>query len=461
MYSESIHVTGGLLGLVTIILDELLKIYNLTENTTENINLIASILEEFILKCLKDNQNFELKYLESNRFNFGEIPEERKPEFIDFIHDYRRFVNKSLKLLLDKNQIPRNSLDLILSAIVSLYFKDKSNIPPVEVNPENQEAEYIEKIKHEQEEYSEAIARMEAVKKKIKFVMIKPAILKKRRDNMAAFIQVYPNLSMKDSITEADEVPQSERPKTSSNQKNDENAATAGASGNNEENAEDENAGNEEENEEENQDQNIDNNDEANNNENVEDKEKANQGENNEEKKEENQGSEEGNNKENIEEQANSEDPNNANKGASEENKADENKIQPKVFKIDYYNDAQIFKNSTMKYEPYVIHHKIQQYSLINVAKSFRRVLKKNMKIDADLNELVSVSNHAYEKYTQYVIDSIMSNEIYIKEKIVPITAHPLETKVEEPVNQANALENQMENPLENLGDEDPQAVQE
>jgi len=85
-----------------------------------------------------------------------------------------------------------------------------------------------------------------------------------------------------------------------------------------------------------------------------------------------------------------------------------------------------------MKYEPYVIHHKLQEYSLINVAKSFRRIIKKNLKIEANLTELINTCDETYNKCTQFVIDWIMNNENYIKDKIVPISAGPLETKIED-----------------------------
>lgn len=467
LFSQRIHVTGGLFGLVTIILDELLKIYDLTENTAENVNFISLILDEFIFKCLKDNQSFEIKYLESERFNFGEISDERKPEFIDFIHDYRRFVNKSLKILVDKGQMSKNLLDLVLSALVALYFKNKNTIPEVEVNPENQDPEYIEKVKQEQEDYADAVARLEAVKNKIKFVMVKPAVLKKCRDNKAAFIEVNPSLSIKDTLIETDEIPASERPKitTAANLKSDTeklNAVEAFENADAEENKA-ENDGAENNNENKN---NEENNQESLNHEVASKEENENQAQKESERKDSEQqenSEEEKNPKEN-----NSEKNNQANtqEGKVAESDAAPDKTQPKVFKIDYPNEAQVFKNAEMKYEPYVIHHKVHEYSLINIAKCLRRVLKKSMKIHADLNELVNLSNNAYSKYTQFVIDWIMNNEIYVKDKIVPIIAGPLETNSEEiavPLVATNNAEPQeipanVENPG---GIEEQQAVQE
>lgn len=462
LYSERIHVTGGLFGLVTIILDELLKSYNLTENTQENISLIASVLDEFIFKCLKENQIFGIKYLESERFNFSEpISEERRPEFIDFIHDYRRFVNKSLKVLIDQAQLPQNSLDLVLSAIVALYFKDKSAIPLVEVNAENQDPEYVEKIKQEQEDYVEAVGRLEAVKKKIKFVMVKPSVLKKRRENIAAFIQVSPALGVKETLTETDELPVTERPKTThtaANLKSDENPNSEAikAEDNEENNKENEN------NDNENAESKIgdsSNKNEGDNNAESESNSRENKAENenqNESSESNKQGAQ--NEGENAEENAEGKTAEENNVEANQTNNGDinskgaESKNNPKVFKFEYANEAQIFKNINMKYEPYVIHHSLQEYSLINVAISFRRVIKKNLKIEADLAELINISSEAYNKYTQFVIDWIMNNEVYIKEKIVPITARPLETKIEEAaVPVSGVVINNSEGQLENI----------
>lgn len=478
LYSERIHVAGGLVGLVTIVLDELLELFNLTENTQENVNFISSVLDEFIFKSLKENQTFELKYLESERFNFGEISEDRRQEYIDFMHDYRRFVNKSLKILIDKQQFPHTSLDLVLSAIVALYFKDKSSIPVVEVNAENQDPEYVEKIKQEQEDYADSVARLEAVKNKIKFVMVKPAVLKKRRDNMAAFIQVAPALSIKETVTETDEIPPSERPKTTAaaNLKSDQSAINnAAGDGANEEGANAENAGEDvkagdEDNQENNQDAENDDGENASSGKKEDESEKEpetdrQRGEAEGENAEENG---EGKSPEEIKAEGNQ--AKGELDGKAAEGAAAEEKNKPKVFTFAYLNEAQVFKNTNMKYEPYVIHHKLHEYSLINVAKSFRRVIKKNLKIDADLNQLIEVSNSAYNKYSQFVIDWIMNNEVYIKDKIVPISAGPLETKSEEISSPASELNNNPENQgqPENLVNaenpinvEEPQAAQE
>ncbi len=411
IFSDTIHVAGGLLGLATIVLDTLLKVYNLSENTTENIEFISKVLEEFIFKCLKDNQSFQIKYLESQRFNFKDITEERKPELIDFIHDYRRFVNKSLKILIDQNQLPKNALELILSAIVNLYFKDKSNIPVVEINPENQDPEYLQKIKEEQENYTQAITRMEAVKKKINFVMVKPIMLKKRRENMAAFIQIHPNQIIKEVLTETDEIPVSA--KTIIPGKNDENP-----------NPDDEQNNEEIENNGENADNEKNINEEKKEIHNVENKEEEQLAIN------QNIQNEEENKDENIDDENKEDQEKDENLDKSKE--GDIKKIEPKIFKVEYNNEAQIFKNEKMKYEPYIIHNKLHEYSLINVAKSFRKIINKKLKIEADLNELVDVSNHAYEKYSQFVVDWILNNEIYIKDNIVPIVISPVVVKPEE-----------------------------
>lgn len=436
IFSERIHIAGGLFGLTTIVICELLKKYNLTENTQENMDLITNVFEDFILKSLKDNQYFEIKYLASQRFNFSEITEERKPEFVDFIHDYRRFVNKSLKLLIDKKQFSKEFLDLIFSAVVKIYFKDKSSIPQVEVNPEIQDLEYLDKIKKEKEDYEEAVSRLDMIKKKIKFIMIKPTMLKKKRDNMAAFIQVYPSHAIKNSITETDELSTLEKIKSLPTlNKNEEEIKNLIANENQEQNNRN--------------DPNADNKDQTSSNTPNKDDigaDKANANEDNN-----NAGSEA------------QEEVKNAEQGEikKEADKPEEAKIEAKVYKLEFLNEAQVFRNSLMKYEPYIIHHNMHEYCLINLVVSFRKTIKKHLKIDCDINELIQFSKDKYNNYTKFVIDHIMNNEIYIKETIVPISAMPIEIKLEEPQPE-NAPQN--ENPLMNNNEifsNDPQQLNE
>ena len=82
---DRIHCIGGIFGLSLIALEQLFTKYNMWDNTEENLKLITSCLEDYLLTGIKDNHSLEIKYLESARFNFNEIAEERQPEFKGFI----------------------------------------------------------------------------------------------------------------------------------------------------------------------------------------------------------------------------------------------------------------------------------------------------------------------------------------------------------------------------------------
>ena len=87
-----------------------------------------------------------------------------------------------------------------------------------------------------------------------------------------------------------------------------------------------------------------------------------------------------------------------------------------------------------MKMEPYVLHKSMHNFALINIAKSFRKLLKKEQNLTVDWNELVQTVSEKYDVYYDTVYKQIIDNEIYIKETIIPITSKPLEVVKEEPV---------------------------
>jgi len=466
--SERIHVIGGIFGLSLIVVEELFKKYNMWENTEENLKSITFCLEEYILNGLKDNQSLEIKYLESARFNFNEIPEERQKEFIEFIYDYRRFVNKSIKILIDKGLISKTSLDLFLTVIVGIYFKDKASIPQVDINPENQEPEYIEMKNKEKEKYLEEVERLEKLKRKIKFRMIKPALLKKRRENMAGFIEVLPNENVKENVIDYDEPPPSEKDKSKLNnsklsQNADEKKPEDGENAENKAEGDPENKekGEEEKPEEKSEEKKPEEKPEGESAsaEGVEKKaeEKPEGGESTspEKKPEEKKANEE--EEEEDEEEEEKEKEGEAEVKEGEEGEKVEEKKEDIVVKSEYLSEAQIFKNSKMKFEPYVIHKNMHNYALINIAKSFRKLLKKEQNLTVDWSELVNCANEKYEVYYDTVYRQIMDNEIYIKEKIIPITAKPLEVEKEKPTTEnpeENPVTGEEEKPSENKSEE-------
>lgn len=180
---------------------------------------IRDLVVKFLLG-LKDNEFFSLKYLESQRFDFSAIPEEevKRKEFKQFLLDKRRFYNKSIKILLEKNIIEQRLFDLVLDEIANLYFAKPIDSSSQEVQqlinptPENQDPDYLAKVK----ELSEAIIaqnlQTEKIKKKIKITFVKPDILKKKKDNVIALIRIFPVEDTYETIIEelVDEIDETE-----------------------------------------------------------------------------------------------------------------------------------------------------------------------------------------------------------------------------------------------------------
>lgn len=164
-------------------------------------------LEEFIrhlivrfLSGLKDNENLTLKYLESNRFDFNNIPDDdlKRNEFKNFIVDKRRIYNKSVKILLETNLLERQLFDIILDEISNIYFFRPLDVNSDEVKlainptPENQDPEYLVKVKERTDKIVQFNSLYTKIQKKIKLSFVKPEIYKKKRNNIIALIRIHP-----------------------------------------------------------------------------------------------------------------------------------------------------------------------------------------------------------------------------------------------------------------------------
>ena len=209
--SENVHCLGGQFGTVLIALDSVIKL-------VAQQNLLASdfmkkFIEEFLLNQLTDTQLFELKYLESNLFDFTNITDEKRKDFNNFLVDNRRFVNKSIKLLLEKGFLGYDIFENLLGIVAETYFQQpKDPAQVVEIDPENQEPEYLELIKKKQDEVTQENLKIEKMKKKIKLNFIKTEDLKKKRNNIGGFIIVHPNPDVVDSLVEIEEPPKEDKP---------------------------------------------------------------------------------------------------------------------------------------------------------------------------------------------------------------------------------------------------------
>ena len=322
---ESIHCLGGQLGEILFVFNEIVKNIIEVEKPDADIKkLIKEFLKEFlntgfagiiptkpnesqptdnkaqnnqqpqasvILPNVINNDNFilELRYLESPKYDWENIPEEKRADFANFLKDDRRYISKSVHKLIELGVIKKEYLDLFNEVISEIYFQGP--IEPEKIEPDPSKAEdaaYQEEIKKMQEEAEKKAqdenAFNEKIKKRIKINVIKPEIFKKKRDNIGAFITVEPNPFEKGLVQEIEEIPISKR---ESEKKNEEENAEENAIQENKEQKEEEKPpaeGGGAQNAEENQNQQQ-----------PENKEENNGGQNPEEKKE---GEEE--NKENV-----------------------------------------------------------------------------------------------------------------------------------------------------------------
>jgi len=212
--SEHVHCLGGQLGLSIISIESILNL--LKEENVPNLDLINiseimnKFLEEFFINALRDTQVFELRYLESKKFDFSQPPEneEKKKEFIEFLLDDRRVVNKSLKLLMENKLVSEEIYRMFLETVTKIYFY--TPIDPataIQIDENNQEPEYLESIKKQQEEIVQMNTKMENLKKKIKINFVNAEHLKKKRENVGGFIVVKPNKSVVENIIELEEAP--------------------------------------------------------------------------------------------------------------------------------------------------------------------------------------------------------------------------------------------------------------
>ena len=249
---ESIHCLGGQLGEILFVFNEIMKNIIETEKPDANIKkLTKEFLKEFLnagfagiipvkpnenqtsdnkaqtsqqvqttvsLPNVINNDNFilELRYLESPKYDWENIPEEKKNDFANFIKDDRRYISKSVHKLIELGIIKKEYLDIFNEVVSEIYFQGPIEPEKIEPDPNRAEdAAYQEEIKKKQEEAEKKAQDEntfnEKIKKKIKINLIKPEIFKKKRDNIGAFITVEPNPFEKGIVQEIEEIPISRR----------------------------------------------------------------------------------------------------------------------------------------------------------------------------------------------------------------------------------------------------------
>ena len=246
---ESINCLGGQLGEILFVFNETLK--NVDKTDIDKKKLMKEFLKEFISKGFAgiipnkpeqnqtndnkqnnnnnnnssqhmslelvnyiNNDNFmlELRYLESPKYDWENIPEEKRNDFANFLKDDRRYISKSVHKLIELGILNKEYLDIFNEVIAEMYFQGPIEPEKIEPDPTKAEdAQYQEEIKKRQEEAEkkaqEENAFNEKIKKKIKISLIKPDIFKKKRNNIGAFIIVEPNPFEKGVVQEIEEVP--------------------------------------------------------------------------------------------------------------------------------------------------------------------------------------------------------------------------------------------------------------
>ena len=214
---ECIHCLGGQIGETLFVISEIISdILPLEFSSSLDMKeFMNNFVEEFLLNGItginNDTLNLELKYLESPKYDFENIPEDKREDYKNFIKDERRYISKSLHMLIDMGVVKKENVNLFNETVAELYFKGNIEPTKVEPDPENQDPEYLEKIRVEQEnnekKAADENAKYEKIKKRIKFVFIKPEVFKKKRNNIGGFITVDPNVLEIGKITEVEEVP--------------------------------------------------------------------------------------------------------------------------------------------------------------------------------------------------------------------------------------------------------------
>ncbi len=158
--------------------------------------------------------------MESKKFDFSQPveSEEKRNDFTNFLLDERRLVNKSIKILLQREEISSDIFTYVLKKLAKIYLMPPVDPSALEIDPENQEPEYIDSIKKKKEEIAANNQKMEKLKKKIKLNFVKGDLLKKKVNNIGGFITINPNHSVVETINEIELLEQKEEIKSQPNQ---------------------------------------------------------------------------------------------------------------------------------------------------------------------------------------------------------------------------------------------------
>ena len=246
--SDCIHCLGGQLGEILFVFNEIIKkVVKANESEIDLKKIMKEFLKEFLIEgytgiipskpdsnentkthnnptvALSNTLNndkfiLELRYLESPKYDWENIQEERKQEYANFLKDERRYISKSVHKLIELGILNKKYLDIFNEVIADIYFQTPIEPKKIELDPSKAEDQaYQDEMKKLQEEEEkkaqEENSLNEKIKKKIKINLIKPEIFKKKRNNIGAFITVEPNQIVKGIVQEIEEVNLSQKEK--------------------------------------------------------------------------------------------------------------------------------------------------------------------------------------------------------------------------------------------------------
>ena len=143
------------------------------ENKQQNNNNSQHISLDLPHHINDDTFILELRYLESPKYDWENIPEEKKNDFANFLKDDRRYISKSVHKLIELGILKKEYLDIFNEVIAEIYFQGPIEPEKIEQDPSKAEdATYQEEIKKKQEEAEKKAqdenALNEKLKKKIK-----------------------------------------------------------------------------------------------------------------------------------------------------------------------------------------------------------------------------------------------------------------------------------------------------
>ena len=118
------------------------------ENKQQNNNNSQHISLDLPHHINDDTFILELRYLESPKYDWENIPEEKKNDFANFLKDDRRYISKSVHKLIELGILKKEYLDIFNEVIAEIYFQGPIEPEKIEQDPSKAEdATYQEEIK--------------------------------------------------------------------------------------------------------------------------------------------------------------------------------------------------------------------------------------------------------------------------------------------------------------------------